>query len=675
MSATAELFKYRRKGGSFGRIRKSDVKIREEVLPSQKIKSYSQPSRKAYSCFKCYVSNLYRQFMQVDWYKASISNHRIDQFPFGVVYAKHFGLFKVKDREPCSRINMSLNRIPSSLSIDLHRYYWMKQSSIDNIRESYRVHVKSSGRGMGNEVRIALGCLVLALLTNSLVSSPIKGSFSAITRNFPPYLSTNFVIFFFSHSWLFSILFFLLGIFITSKNKYTIRRPRSQVDSKPTPITKPYLRLTAVLLIAAFVITQCGLGTGYADNQLCNLRIKQGVIDGETIGETADAIGRALGAQEGADGRADGGMVNWRNISTQDKSKIEIFLFDSEIRGMLHGVTSNPALSLTIVCLDADDGTYAGAAIQASWLGYGIKLRPKFLKLIDENPQKAISVLQHEAGHIAVMVDGHVHPEIVEILNQSIGAQSGFVEPLCNVLADYEVVRWQLEGGFNISAMHYLENSIEVAGGIVQTLRDTHPDDLPLQIMLSYVESYISAPLAFKHISHPEVENFIQQLDEQYRDVLTETQLEEIRKLVDDTVGTGLQNYRWQEVEGFIEIHNAIIYGVSDLAEISGSAIGKLSKQVVPVSTNAGRIRTARPVEQLVTEGTEKTIHKTASYAYAIGNIVLTAYVGAGNFSFNNVVMEALKKVFDEGKAIIYSDIVSIQPDEFFGGATSEIAE
>ena len=82
--------------------------------------------------------------------------------------------------------------------------------------------------------------------------------------------------------------------------KFTSRNNRNKIKTmKPALITKPYLRLTAALVMMAFVAVQCGIGIGYANGHPRNLRIKQAVID-EKAGATGDAIGKALSVPETA---------------------------------------------------------------------------------------------------------------------------------------------------------------------------------------------------------------------------------------------------------------------------------------------------------------------------------------------------------------------------------------
>ncbi len=101
------------------------------------------------------------------------------------------GLGNLGEPDALSAVAIGPDRYPSARSAQLHGDDGSESAFMRDVREGYRAHVKSSGRGIRRPVGMVRGCLRRASVSSWPASEPTNSSPSATTAYRPPYFDTS----------------------------------------------------------------------------------------------------------------------------------------------------------------------------------------------------------------------------------------------------------------------------------------------------------------------------------------------------------------------------------------------------------------------------------------------------------------------------------------------------
>jgi hypothetical protein len=167
------------------------VKARKNILPSKEIKSDAKTRRKTDVGMQSNRSNLDGKTMDIHGNQAAVSNGHKDFFSLEVVQPQSRGVIQSEDREKSAGIDIGLGPDPACRAFHSQRYDGARNATIVFVREYYRAHRKSCGRGTGNPVGIVPGCFRRASSKRRPALFPMNNSPAATTAYWPAYLSTS----------------------------------------------------------------------------------------------------------------------------------------------------------------------------------------------------------------------------------------------------------------------------------------------------------------------------------------------------------------------------------------------------------------------------------------------------------------------------------------------------
>jgi hypothetical protein len=144
----------------------------KNIFLTKEIKISSEVGRKSNCGFKADISNLNRQFVQINRDKSSVANHRVSNFSFSVIQPQIRGDRSKENRRARAAVNIGLRfkRPTGPLKSDLDNGVEASPIRFEgeyNFR-LHRIWLNSSGAGTGRERGVSFGNRCRAFLTASL---------------------------------------------------------------------------------------------------------------------------------------------------------------------------------------------------------------------------------------------------------------------------------------------------------------------------------------------------------------------------------------------------------------------------------------------------------------------------------------------------------------------------
>lgn len=202
-------------------IVKYDDKTIEDVFSAQKVKTYAELWREAYSSIKANMANSYGQDVEIDRDDVSITYKGATLFTTFIIYAKDVSFFWRKNRAESTGIHVSIYFEIAHSNTDNRAGY----ISVDFIGKAYRMaraHMNSWGYGtrINNGRTPGYSSLTFSASSFGVPSLSVYAILPFTTNMNPPaYLSTISSKCFVSHlSLLFVLVFIFLAILITNRN-------------------------------------------------------------------------------------------------------------------------------------------------------------------------------------------------------------------------------------------------------------------------------------------------------------------------------------------------------------------------------------------------------------------------------------------------------------------------
>lgn len=179
------------KRNGFSGIAEGDVETVENGKSSQQIECHSQFVREPDDRFQLIAANADCHVVEVDGNHSAVSNRDRHFFSLSKIKTERFGIAASNNGEGSARIDVSEKVASSNGKFNFNGNDRSKAPMVGNVRETYRAHAKSFGRGIVKQVKTAFGCLARACSASWEGSLPIYTSSSTAMRYRPGYWSIS----------------------------------------------------------------------------------------------------------------------------------------------------------------------------------------------------------------------------------------------------------------------------------------------------------------------------------------------------------------------------------------------------------------------------------------------------------------------------------------------------